>query len=344
MGLHNVILPEKFLQRGSETGPAQKVVIPEAATGVEESRFPRWTRRRFQIDARTLSREEAAELLAFIVARNGSTHSFLVSDLTDKTTAQDNVGTPSDTDAVIDSTPNVNRVFYQMVKQYESAAGPQRTLRRLVPGTVVIADGGTPLVEGLGFAVDHFMGTILLTSGTTSQLTGGCEYHLKCRFDDESAEALEATIETGNLCSSEFGIIEDQIEELWEQNGPSVQRDVDRAFPLDERTTTGGGYIDANSGVSAWTAVWAHGRTLIRTAVVPATTVLPDIRDDFTDGTVVPGGPYFQIINMGTAINTIREITGGGAGVEGDIFTRPIMQPKTTRQFWIDDAGSWRGV
>lgn len=343
MGSHNVILPERFLQRGSETGPAQKVVVPEAATGVEETRFPRWTRRRFQIDARTLSRVDAAELLAFIVARNGSTHSFLVSDPTDKTTAVDNVSTPSDTDAVIDATPNAARTFYQMVKQYESAAGPQRTLRRLVPGTVVISDGGTPLVEGLGFAVDHFMGTVLLTSGTTNQLTGGCEYHLKCRFDDESGEALEATIEEGQLCSSEFGIIEDQIEELWEQNGPSVQRDVDRAFPLDERTTSGGGYIDINSGVASWTAVWGHGRSLIRTATVAATTLLPDLTVDFPAGTVVPGGPYFQILNMGTATNTIRELPTGG-GAERDILTRPIMQSKSARQFWIDDLGLWRGV
>jgi len=358
MGFHNVILPNKFLRYGTGSGPRHMTSVPISADSGIEGRFPRWfnARQEIKASADNLTRVEAAEFLAFVVARQGATHSFLVEDPTDHSTAADHIGAPARTDSLI--TPpkgaNASELTFQMQKRYgDSTTGFVRTITRIKPGTVLVEkNGSTTLAEGTDFVVDNHLGHIVVPAGNAGVLTAGCEFYLKVRFAINTDKFAACVLDDFDIVSTAFGLVEDQTEEVQTING--IERDIDRVFCQDERVSLGGGK-DLNSlaypASTGWPGSWADGRHISITPIKNHQYFnLPNITGQVASGEIIPGGPYLAITNMSPdnafdrKVIVAREYTDTAGTVVRPIYTRPKIRYQRTREFFIDSGGLWRGV
>lgn len=180
MAFHNVPFPVG-VEYGSRFGAGFSTIIQESASG-HELRLGRQSqpRHQFRLVKVLQSRQQAADLKAFAIARRGSLHSFPLKDEQDFTTAADGVSAPTATDQFLGSGDGTNARF-ALLKLYGSG-GPGAYARRLrlpVTGTVLIAVDGTPTTA---FTVGD--GEVLLTTPPTAgqAVTGGCQFNVPARF------------------------------------------------------------------------------------------------------------------------------------------------------------------
>ena len=341
MGFHNVVLPAKFLGRGSVTGPGHRTYTgeEEADSGVASVRESRYAqaRREYRIVQEDLPAADAAELWAFVRARGGSANSFLIRDPLDFSTNPNNPqGAPTATDiplwtnGVIQGT----QPYIEYFKHYGGARG-LRYLRRIERGTLLLNKNGAPLIEGTDFFVDYFLGRAYEPAGVLNDTyTGGCKFYVKVRFGKEVDEAFRLTARSFVNWSADLPMVEDNAERH------SAARDTDRSHPRDEMTTTGGGieYLTTGQQTQDYNVQWLDGRMVNLNPANEIRAVLP-----IPPPTIATGGPYFCISNRSNAAANVvlaEDITGSVR----NLLSRPLVRPGNTRECWLDQNRIWRAV
>jgi uncharacterized protein (TIGR02217 family) len=167
---------------GFTSEPMYSVTAIETAGG-HEVRNRNHSRPRHRYTA-SVSRVEAevAELLEFWHALGGSAYGFRFKDYADYKSCRINE-TISATDQPLVQVPD-SPEFYQLTKRY--TAGPRsqdREIYKPVQGTILIADGGVQLTEGVNYSIDYTRGTVDFLTATSGALTWGGEFEVPVRFD-----------------------------------------------------------------------------------------------------------------------------------------------------------------
>jgi uncharacterized protein (TIGR02217 family) len=190
MAFHDVSMPTGIAY-GSVSGPSHATIIQETASRHEyritNAAAPR---RRLQPVKQLQTTAEAAALLMFAIAREGSLHSFRVKDEADFTTATDGRSTHTGLDQVLGTGTGAS-VRYQLVKVYDpSGVNPRtRTLTLPVSGTVLVSVNGT--LTG-AYTLDG-TGGIVLTATAGHVVRAGCQFDVPGRFEksvDEWAQMM----------------------------------------------------------------------------------------------------------------------------------------------------------
>lgn len=282
MGFHDVRLPERFSE-GSQFGPGYRTKIIELDSLAEHrvQRGPVAGRRTYALQWSITDLDSLYELYEFYIARQGALNSFRLKDWLDyATTPSGSVHRPDDVAVSHDDEDLVqigSSLTYQFVKRYDS--GPTtvtRNLTTLVDGTVLVGDATG--LRSSGFTLDLLNGRVTFDSSPTGQVTGGCQFDVPCRFDQQTDDAFSVAIvalDTGDL--PEIKCVEDV--------SPVV---VSQDFPFGGAKNHGN--IGANVNLSE-----LEGRFQI---FEPTTTGKKAILPNPTDYPL--GGPYWFLKNGGS--------------------------------------------
>lgn len=200
MEFHEVRFPAN-LSFGSVGGPERRTEIVTLANGFEERNSP-WAhaRRRYDAGVGLRSLDDVEALIAFFEARRGQLAGFRWKDWSDfKSCAAS--GTVGHEDQVIGLGDGVDTVF-AMTKTYRS--GLQTYVRPIVKpviGTVRVAVGGDPKVDGLEYAVDGTTGLIsfAVPPAIGVQVTAGFEFDVAVRFDTDRIQASVQSFQAGEV-------------------------------------------------------------------------------------------------------------------------------------------------
>lgn len=179
MAFHDVLFPSG-IDYGSVSGVSHRTIVQETASGHEYRITNAAQPRRILQPRKTLQTDaQAAALLAFAIAREGSLHSFKVKDEADFTTASDGRSAHTELDQVIGTGTGAS-VRYQLVKTYDPT-GPNPKSRAItlpVSGTVLVSVNG---VATGSFSLDGSGGvTINATAGHV--VRAGCQFYTPVRF------------------------------------------------------------------------------------------------------------------------------------------------------------------
>ena len=200
MAFHEIRFPAN-VSFGSQGGPERLTEIVTLANGFEERNTP-WehSRRRYDAGFGLRSLEDVDTLLAFFEARRGRLHAFRWKDWSDYKSSPAGAGV-SAFDQRIAVGDGVRRQF-QLVKTYASgSAAYVRPIAKPVAGTVLLAVGGDPKVEGLEFSVDAASGMVsfAVAPDIGAEITAGFEFDVPARFDSDRIETSVASFRAGEV-------------------------------------------------------------------------------------------------------------------------------------------------
>lgn len=184
-------LPED-IERGAQGGPAFNTTVVALASGFERRNI-NWSqaRARWDIGYGVLDRDGGVndttfkKVLEFFYARQGRARAFRFKDWLDFELARQVIG-QTDT----------STTDFQVFKRYSSGGVDfDRTLKKLVSGTVKVWVNSVSIVEGGGadqFTVDLNTGVITLGATLAGQngtdVEAECEFDIPVRFDLDAAE------------------------------------------------------------------------------------------------------------------------------------------------------------
>jgi uncharacterized protein (TIGR02217 family) len=202
MSFHDIRFPSG-LSFGAAGGPERRTEIVTLANGFEERNTP-WEHslRRYDAGLGLRSPDDLETVIAFFEARRGPLHGFRWKDWADWRSAPPSQPL-SPFDQRIGTGDGVTRSF-QLVKAYRS--GQQSYLRPIakpVAGTVLLALGGDPKVEGAEVSVDPALGlvTFALAPDIGAEITAGFEFDVPVRFDTERIQVSMASFDAGEIPS-----------------------------------------------------------------------------------------------------------------------------------------------
>jgi uncharacterized protein (TIGR02217 family) len=200
MAFHEIRFPAN-LSFGATGGPERRTEIVTLANGHEERNTP-WehSRRRYDAGMGLRSLDDLEHLLAFFEARRGQLHAFRWKDWSDYKS-----GLPSrltlPTDQIIGVGDAVARDF-QLSKLYLSgAASYRRPVTKPVEGTVTIALGNDPKLEGAEFTLNPTTGIVTFTDPPDigAVITAGFEFDVPVRFDTDRIALSMASFKAGEV-------------------------------------------------------------------------------------------------------------------------------------------------
>lgn len=200
MAFHEIRFPAN-VSFGSQGGPERLTEIVTLANGFEERNTP-WehSRRRYDAGFGLRSLEDVDTLLAFFEARRGRLHAFRWKDWSDYKSGPAGAAI-SAFDQRIALGDGV-RTQFQLVKTYASgSAAYVRPIAKPVAGTVLVAVGGDPKVEGLEFSVDAASGMVsfVVAPDIGAEITAGFEFDVPARFDSDRIETSVASFRAGEV-------------------------------------------------------------------------------------------------------------------------------------------------
>ncbi|MGR3492461.1 MAG: phage distal tail protein, Rcc01695 family [Shimia sp.] len=202
MAFHDVQFPTN-LSLGATGGPERRTEIVTLANGHEERNTP-WahSRRRYDAGMAMSSLDDLERVIAFYEARQGQMHGFRWKDWADYRSARASEDL-SPFDQLIAVGDDETKVF-PLLKVYRS--GDQsyaRPITKPVFGTVQIAVGETPQVEGIDYSVDYATGLITFETAPDSQgeITAGYEFDVPVRFDTNTIQVSVSAFKAGQVPS-----------------------------------------------------------------------------------------------------------------------------------------------
>ena len=200
MAFHEIRFPAN-VSFGSQGGPERLTEIVTLANGFEERNTP-WehSRRRYDAGFGLRSLEDVDTLLAFFEARRGRLHAFRWKDWSDYKSgpAGAEISAFDQRIALGDGV----RTQFQLVKTYASgSAAYVRPIAKPVAGTVLLAVGGDPKVEGLEFSVNATTGMVsfMVAPDIGAEITAGFEFDVPARFDSDRIETSVASFRAGEV-------------------------------------------------------------------------------------------------------------------------------------------------
>tara|TARA_R110000744_G_scaffold104945_2_gene200743 strand:- start:642 stop:1604 length:963 start_codon:yes stop_codon:yes gene_type:complete len=283
MGFHEqAVFPSKIAV-GSTFGPGFNTAVVEVRGGAETRTGYYETPRHLGDISRGIDTWDDLMLIKqFYIARLGAAYGFRFPDPGDYTSAANGYDVPTPTDQLIGDT-NGALTSFQLRKQYQDGGVIRnRSIQKPIETSVRVALDNVEVLTG--WSVDDTTGVILFTSPPAGgqTLKAGFEFHVPCRFDDDSDKGLLTSFNefrNGNL--QPIGIIE----------------------LIDERPTDDEAYRGGSKTFTMTTDV----------AVTPATGLLIRAAPDQDNLRVVlpitqyleSGGPYFYIQNNQATYNLI---------------------------------------
>jgi len=200
MGFHEVRFPAN-LSFGSVGGPERRTDIVTLANGFEERNTP-WahSRRRYDAGFGMRSLDDIEALIAFFEARQGQMFGFRWKDWADYRSCKPSADIRSD-DQVIAYGDGVTTVF-GLKKIYRSGdASYARPVLKPVRGSVIVAQQGDPLRDGVDFTVDDTTGLITFVDPPLpeTEITAGFEFDVPVRFDTDRIATSVASFQAGEV-------------------------------------------------------------------------------------------------------------------------------------------------
>ncbi len=175
------------VRMGASYTDGYEVEITTTASGAEYRKLTHpFPVRSFHVNFTMLRDDLANQVLALYHRAYGMYAGFRVKCLDDYST---NSGTlvPTKDDWVL---PKISSGVYQLIKGYGSGSTPlsiglpYRNLYKPISGSVVLAKNGTLISSGI--SIDYTTGRVTLTPApTTETITGGCYFHIPCRFNSK---------------------------------------------------------------------------------------------------------------------------------------------------------------
>lgn len=202
MAFHEIRFPAG-LSFGSSGGPERKTDIVTLANGHEERNSP-WAHSRRRYDAGTGLRglDDMEALIAFFEARHGQLHAFRWKDWSDYRSCPPSRDTEP-TDQAIGIGDGETTVF-ALVKSYRSGEHSYtRPIAKPVAGSVRVAVGGLPKVEGDEFTVDAARGLVTMTvpPDIGDEISAGFEFDVPVRFDTDRIDISVSSFQAGEVPS-----------------------------------------------------------------------------------------------------------------------------------------------
>ena len=200
MAFHDIRFPTS-LSFGSVGGPERRTEIVTLSNGFEERNTP-WahSRRRYDAGLGLRSLDDVETLIAFFEARTGQLHGFRWKDWSDYKSCVPSA-TPGAEDQLIGTGDGITTTF-QLQKTYQSGLQSYvRPILKAVVGTVVVAVGGDPKIEGLEVTVNAAAGevTFTLPPEVGTRITAGFEFDVPVRFDTDQIQASMASFRAGEV-------------------------------------------------------------------------------------------------------------------------------------------------
>lgn len=202
MSFHDIRFPSG-LSFGAAGGPERRTEIVTLANGFEERNTP-WEHslRRYDAGLGLRSPDDLETVIAFFEARRGPLHGFRWKDWADWRSAPPSQPL-SPFDQRIGTGDGVTRRF-QLVKAYRSGQESYlRPIAKPVAGTVLLALGGDPKVEGPEVTIDPALGcvTFAIAPDIGAEITAGFEFDVPVRFDTERIQVSMASFDAGEIPS-----------------------------------------------------------------------------------------------------------------------------------------------
>lgn len=186
MSFDEIALPHR-LAFGAVGGPQFSTDVIQVDGGFER-RNQNWVgaRRQYKLLNTLRSAADTAEILNFFHARAGRARGFRFRDWADYTTASDHISVPSATNVLL-GTGNGTQTQFQLKKIYSSGSvSHERTIKKPVAGTVVVALNDVP--QGSGWSVDTTTGLVTFSVAPGSGVTvkAGCQFDVPVRFETDA--------------------------------------------------------------------------------------------------------------------------------------------------------------
>ena len=202
MSFHEVRFPTG-ISRGAAGGPERRTDVVTLASGFEE-RNSRWadSRRSYNAGYGVRGVDDLHAVLGFFEERRGRLHGFRWKDGSDFRSGQPSK-TPTAIDQAIGTGDGVTASF-QLAKKYGSAFAPyQRTIKKPVQGTLLVAVAGAAQTEGSAFTADYSLGTVTFLAGHIpaggAAVTAGFEFDVPVRFDTDRIEVNLQNLAAGSI-------------------------------------------------------------------------------------------------------------------------------------------------
>ncbi|MGR3485920.1 MAG: phage distal tail protein, Rcc01695 family [Paracoccaceae bacterium] len=187
MSFHDIRFPVALSLDASSVA-RRRVDVVRLASGHEERNTP-WgaSLRRFDAGSGLRSAADLAVLLAFFEARGGPLFGFRWKDWLDHASAPPGQAV-SPEDQLLGMGDEVRSAFALRKRYGDAAAGTWRRVTRPVRGTVQVAVGGVPQVEGVDFTVRHDTGVVVFghPPDPGGEVTAGFEFDVPVRFEEEA--------------------------------------------------------------------------------------------------------------------------------------------------------------
>ena len=177
---------------GAQGGPAFLTDVVTLTSGVEQ-RNENWleSRQEYEVSQCVQGEADFKEVGAFFRSVGGRRDGFRFKDWTDYTV--------SFSEGVVEA---ITGTTFQLQKQYVS--GPdvtQRTIRKPVPGTVILRDGVTVLNSPGDYTLDETTGVVTAAGKDAADLNWSGEFDVPVRFD---VDKLVGTVVNKN---SDLGLL-----------------------------------------------------------------------------------------------------------------------------------------
>lgn len=191
MSFHEVRFPTA-ISRNAQGGPERRTDIVTLGSGYEE-RNSRWadSRRSYNAGYGVKSLDDLHAVIAFFEERRGRLHGFRWRDPLDWKSCAPGAE-PAASDQVI-GTGTGTRAEFQLEKTYGSTFAPwARRIRKVVPGSVLVAVEGEAASAATDFTVDDATGTVTFAPGHLPGegqiVTTGFAFDVPVRFDNDRLE------------------------------------------------------------------------------------------------------------------------------------------------------------
>lgn len=298
MAFHEVRFPTR-ISWGSASGPGYSTSVIQTGAGIEE-RISRWSEPlyRFDVAYGVKSLGDMSDLISFFHARGGPAAGFRFLDFLDYSTASDHRSAPSYDDQTIGTGDGATQTF-QLKKTYASGSNTRtRIIRKPIHGETIgspynltanvrVGVGGSEILSG--WSVDTATGVVTITSppGDGVEVTAGCYFDVPVRFSAELDEGLLQRVESHDVASvdsvplvevRETGLVNEELHFGGAVDHGAITSD----FDLSQQVATVHRWSDSTGYV----------------ARLPDTSGLP------------LGGPYFYLLNEGSANTSLRDHTG----------------------------------
>lgn len=202
MAFHDIRFPAN-LSFGAAGGPERRTEIVTLANGYEERNTP-WEHslRRYDAGLGLRAPDDLETVIAFFEARRGQLHGFRWKDWADWRSAR-----PSAALTHFDQRIGVGDgtvTEFSLRKTYLSGQESyHRPIQKPVAGTVIVAVGGVPMVEGQTFSVNPTTGTVTFVTAPDigAEITAGYEFDVPVRFDTDRVQVSMASFQAGEIPS-----------------------------------------------------------------------------------------------------------------------------------------------